>query len=51
MLRHIGEAITADRLERAVDIALEHGPRTRDLGGSSSTSEFALAILEAYSGA
>ena len=51
MLRHIGEAITADRLERAVDIALEHGPRTRDLGGPSSTSEFAQVILEAYKGA
>jgi homoisocitrate dehydrogenase len=51
MLRHIGEATVADRLERAVDIALEHGPRTRDLGGSSSTTEFAQVILEAYKGA
>jgi homoisocitrate dehydrogenase len=51
MLRHIGEPATADRLERAVDTALEHGPRTRDLGGSSTTGEFAQVILEAYKGA
>jgi homoisocitrate dehydrogenase len=48
MLRHIGEPSVADRLERAVDIALEHGPRTRDLGGGTSTMEFANVILEAY---
>jgi homoisocitrate dehydrogenase len=51
LLRHIGELHTADRLERAVDIALEHGPRTRDLGGGSNTMEFANVILEAYKGA
>jgi homoisocitrate dehydrogenase len=51
MLRHIGEGATADRLERAVDTALEHGPRTRDLGGSSTTNEFAQVILEAYKSA
>jgi homoisocitrate dehydrogenase len=48
MLRHIGEGGVADRLERAVDVALEHGPRTRDLGGNVGTSEFAHVILEAY---
>ena len=51
MLRHIGESAAADRLERAVDIALEHGPRTRDLGGTVGTNEFANVILEAYKGA
>jgi homoisocitrate dehydrogenase len=51
MLRHIGEGATGDRLERAVDIALEHGPRTRDLGGSASTADFANVILEAYQSA
>ncbi len=51
MLRHINESATADRLERAVDIALEHGPRTRDLGGTASTNDFANVILEAYKGA
>jgi homoisocitrate dehydrogenase len=51
MLRHIGEASVADRLEKAVDIALEHGPRTKDLGGSASTMEFADVLLEAYKSA
>jgi homoisocitrate dehydrogenase len=51
MLRHLGEAATADRLERAVDIALEHGPRTPDLSASGkgiSTEQFADVIVEAY---
>jgi homoisocitrate dehydrogenase len=51
MLRHINESATADRLERAVDIALEHGPRTRDLGGTAGTHDFANVILEAYKSA
>lgn len=51
MLRHLGESPVAGRLEHAVDTALEHGPRTRDLGGTASTEQFADAILEAYSGA
>ena len=48
MLRHIGEEIAATRLEKAVETALEHGPRTRDLGGTQSTLEFAKVLLEAY---
>ncbi len=48
MLHHIGEHQAADRLEKAVDIALEHGPRTRDLGGTASTMDFAATLLEAY---
>jgi homoisocitrate dehydrogenase len=48
MLRHIGEHTAADRLEKAVDIALEHGPRTGDLGGNVGTEAFADVILEAY---
>ncbi len=51
MLHHIGEIQTALKLERAVDIALEHGPRTPDLGGKASTEEFATVILEAYKSA
>jgi homoisocitrate dehydrogenase len=51
MLNHIGEFATAAKLERAVDIALEHGPRTPDLGGKASTEEFATVILEAYKSA
>lgn len=48
MLRHIGETVAANRLEKAVEIALEHGPRTRDLGGTLTTSQFAQVLLEAY---
>ncbi len=48
MLRHINEPAIADRLEKAVDIALEHGPRTGDLGGNVGTNEFAGVVLEAY---
>jgi homoisocitrate dehydrogenase len=51
MLNHIGEFAAAAKLERAVDIALEHGPRTPDLGGKVSTEEFATVILEAYKSA
>ena len=48
MLRHLGELEVADKLERAVDVALETGPRTPDLGGKASTDEFARAIASAY---
>jgi 3-isopropylmalate dehydrogenase len=39
----VGEAGQA--IERAVAAALEKGPRTRDLGGTASTSEFAAALV------
>ena len=38
-----GEAGQA--IERAVAAVLEKGPRTRDLGGTASTSEFAAAVV------
>jgi isocitrate dehydrogenase (NAD+) len=45
MLRHIGEGEIADRISRALGIVLgEDQIRTRDLGGSASTTEFATAI-------
>jgi isocitrate/isopropylmalate dehydrogenase len=45
MLRHIGETDGADRLMRALTIVLTEGRvRTRDLGGTASTSEFTDAI-------
>jgi isocitrate/isopropylmalate dehydrogenase len=40
MLRHLGEARAAERVEAAVRAALAEG-RTRDAGGSLSTGEFA----------
>jgi isocitrate dehydrogenase (NAD+) len=46
MLRHLGRADAADRVEHAVAAVLEAGEiRTRDLGGSASTTEMTDAIL------
>src|SRR5688572_10443573 len=45
MLRHIGEGAIADRVVAALNQVLEEGTvRTRDLGGSAGTSEYADAI-------
>ena len=45
MLQHIGETPMADRIMKALDIVLtEDKVRTRDLGGTASTTEFAAAI-------
>jgi isocitrate dehydrogenase (NAD+) len=45
MLRHIGEGERADAVMRAMTAVLAGGKvRTRDLGGSSTTTEFADAI-------
>ncbi len=47
MLRHLGEAGAAERVERAVDDALaEPRNRTGDLGGKATTRELTDAILE-----
>ena len=51
MLRHIGEASAADRIEAALFRVLATPDRTtRDLGGKASTSEFAHAIVQALHG-
>ncbi len=45
MLRHIGEAPMADRIMTALGEVLSDGTvRTRDLGGTASTTEFTAAI-------
>jgi isocitrate dehydrogenase (NAD+) len=45
MLRHIGEGEIADRISRALGIVFgDDQIRTRDLGGSATTAEFASAI-------
>ena len=45
MLRHIGETAAAERIMRALTRVLAEGQaRTRDLGGSASTTEFADAV-------
>lgn len=46
MLRHIEERKAADKIERAMLKVFEAGKvRTRDVGGSASTNEFADAII------
>jgi len=46
MLRHLGEDAAADRVLQAVFRVLEEGEvRTPDLGGGSSTEQFADAIV------
>ena len=48
MLRHIGENDAADRIRVALDRTLADGRiRTRDLGGTATTTEFAEAIAKA----
>ena len=44
MLRHIGESAMADRIMKAVVATLTSGVRTRDLGGTATTTEYADAI-------
>ena len=46
MLRHIGEREAADRVENAMFAVFEEGQvRTRDIGGTAKTAEFADAII------
>jgi tartrate dehydrogenase/decarboxylase / D-malate dehydrogenase len=44
MLDHLGEAEAAARLMRAVEAVCKDGPRTRDIGGTGSTSEVGDAV-------
>ena len=46
MLRHVGEGAMADRIMKAVVATLTNGVRTRDLGGTATTMEYADAICE-----
>src|SRR3989440_11166404 len=48
MLRYIGEREAADRVERAMLKVYREGEvRTRDVGGTARTNEFARAVVEA----
>src|SRR5690349_6092707 len=50
MLRYIGEREAADRLEKAMLSVFEEGKvRTRDIGGTAKTAEFADAIIQKMS--
>jgi tartrate dehydrogenase/decarboxylase / D-malate dehydrogenase len=44
MLEHLGETEAAARLMRALEGVAKDGPRTRDVGGSASTSEVGDAV-------
>ena len=44
MLEHLGEKEAADRLMRAVEAVCREGVRTRDVGGSATTSEVGDAV-------
>ena len=51
MLRHIGEMDAANRAEKAMlEVFAEGNVRTRDLGGTASTADFANAIIEKLRG-
>ncbi|HVV22390.1 MAG TPA: tartrate dehydrogenase [Pseudonocardiaceae bacterium] len=44
MLRHLGQPAAADDIEAAFEACLADGVRTRDLGGTAGTAEFAAAV-------
>ena len=46
MLRHIGENEAAKKFENALLATFKDGLKTRDLGGTARTAEFANAIVE-----
>ena len=50
MLEHLGEAEAAARVLRAVEAVCREGPRTRDLGGTATTSEVGDAVAARISG-
>jgi isocitrate dehydrogenase (NAD+) len=46
MLRHLGETVAADRIEKALLAVFAHGKHvTRDLGGTANTAEFVQAVI------
>jgi tartrate dehydrogenase/decarboxylase/D-malate dehydrogenase len=47
MLEHLGHPDAASHLQSAFESALRDGLGTRDVGGTSSTSEFTSAVLAA----
>ena len=47
MLEHLGHKEAGDAIVRAIETVLVDGPRTRDMGGTASTSEVGEAIAAA----
>lgn len=51
MLRHLGELLTAQRIDDALHgVYREHKTLTRDFGGTASTTEFAEAVIRKVQG-
>ena len=50
MLEHLGEREAGARLMRALEAVCRDGPRTRDIGGTASTSEVGDAIAAEAAG-
>jgi len=46
MFDYLGEYRVANAIEKAVDLVLELGPRTPDLGGNATTMEFAREVAD-----
>lgn len=46
MLDFLGQRDAHDRIVRAIETVLAQGPRTRDLGGTASTTEMGEAIAK-----
>jgi isocitrate dehydrogenase (NAD+) len=47
MLRHLGEGVAADRLQKALALTFREGTHlTRDLGGTCGTNEFTDAVIK-----
>ena len=47
MLEHLGHADSAADIMRAIERIIVEGPRTRDMGGTATTSEVGAAVAEA----
>jgi tartrate dehydrogenase/decarboxylase / D-malate dehydrogenase len=50
MLEHLGHQDAADTIVEAIQLVLDDGPRTPDLGGKASTQEMGKAIEDALRG-
>jgi methanogen homoisocitrate dehydrogenase len=46
LLRHVGDEVSASGIESAVERVLWKGIKTRDLGGTAGTGEFAEAVMD-----
>ena len=46
LLDHLSEQMRAERVRRAVEHVLAHGPHTPDLGGSATTAQVTEAVVE-----